>query len=187
MKQKFKDNPELAERNREHLTNLTAKRMKPVRCIELNKEFPSAVEAGKFVGRSENGIHACCKGRGNTCGGYHWEYVNEEDRIEAQRKRQKYLNSLIKPNYQVHCVELNKTWEANRDAERELNLPLNSITQVINGRHETAGGYHWVKANENGEIVIPEELKKFIGKKPKKVTNKKHQVRRVETGEIITR
>ena len=53
------------------------KTAKPVRCIETGVIFNSVSEAGEFIGRCISGIIACCAGRQDTCGGYHWEYVNE--------------------------------------------------------------------------------------------------------------
>lgn len=49
---------------------------KKVRCVELNLVFTGITQACKELGVS-NHISACCKGKRETCGGYHWEYVNE--------------------------------------------------------------------------------------------------------------
>lgn len=53
------------------------KATKPVRCVETGVVFNSVSEAGEFIGRSVSGIVACCAGKQNTCGSYHWEYVNK--------------------------------------------------------------------------------------------------------------
>jgi hypothetical protein len=50
---------------------------KPVYCIELNKVFNSAEEAGRTFGINRNGIAAVCKGRKRSAAGYHWKYANE--------------------------------------------------------------------------------------------------------------
>jgi hypothetical protein len=49
---------------------------KSVRCIELNRVFIGITTACKELGVSSH-IGDCCKGKRETCGGYHWEYVNE--------------------------------------------------------------------------------------------------------------
>ena len=48
---------------------------KPVRCIELNIVYPTAVEAEKNLGISRKQISACVTGLHHTAGGYHWELV----------------------------------------------------------------------------------------------------------------
>ena len=54
---------------------------KPVRCIETGIIYKSSVEAAKSVGlKSASGINGCCNGRGKSAKGYHWEFVNKEDK-----------------------------------------------------------------------------------------------------------
>lgn len=57
---------------------------KRVRCIETGQEFSSATEAVKFTGFSS--IPACAQGKTKTAGGYHWEYVEEENEETEERK-----------------------------------------------------------------------------------------------------
>ena len=54
------------------------KRAKPVRCVETGEEYPSQSAAEKTTGFA--GIHKACSGRQTVSGGYHWEYIREEDR-----------------------------------------------------------------------------------------------------------
>lgn len=53
---------------------------KPVRCIETNIVYKSQKEASRQTGIHKSSISDCCKGKRRTAGGYHWEYVknNEE-------------------------------------------------------------------------------------------------------------
>ena len=46
----------------------------PVICEELNKEFPSAIEAARQLGINKGNINSCLKGKRSTCGGYHFRY-----------------------------------------------------------------------------------------------------------------
>lgn len=49
-----------------------------VLCVETGVVFDTIKEAGEFKGGSPKNIIACCRGRLNTSGGYHWRYVDEE-------------------------------------------------------------------------------------------------------------
>ena len=48
--------------------------MKSVICLELNKIYPSVKIAGEELLIAPGGICACCKGKRQTAGGYHWKY-----------------------------------------------------------------------------------------------------------------
>lgn len=54
-----------------------------VYCIELDRIFKDATEAGKELGLDGSAILKCCKGVENrkTCGGYHWKFSNLENNI----------------------------------------------------------------------------------------------------------
>lgn len=49
---------------------------KQVLCIELNKVFPSLIDAGTFIGHVDgSNVSKCCRGVAQTAGGYHWKYI----------------------------------------------------------------------------------------------------------------
>jgi len=50
---------------------------KKVRNINTNETFDSIREAGTKYQCSPNQISYCCKGKQETAGGYHWEYISE--------------------------------------------------------------------------------------------------------------
>lgn len=52
-------------------------RARKVLCIETGVIFDTIKEAGEFIGGSPKNITTCCRGRLNTSGGYHWQYVEE--------------------------------------------------------------------------------------------------------------
>lgn len=52
------------------------KRITPVYCVELNKNFKSLAEAEKELGIHHENISRCCQGFLQTTGGYHWRYGN---------------------------------------------------------------------------------------------------------------
>lgn len=47
----------------------------PVFCIELNKVFENATDAGKSLNLDSSAILKCCRGERKTCGGYGWNFV----------------------------------------------------------------------------------------------------------------
>ena len=47
-----------------------------VYCVELDKTFSSIGEAAKETKVNALGISPCCKGKQQTCGGYHWRYAD---------------------------------------------------------------------------------------------------------------
>ena len=57
-----------------NLYNVTYSKGKTVRCIELNKVFPSSEAAGRELGVSGSNIRKCLSGSRKTAAGYHWEY-----------------------------------------------------------------------------------------------------------------
>ena len=57
--------------NRENIEYSQAKK---VICLETGQVFDSVRKACEWAG-IKGGIVECCKGKGKTAGGYHWEYV----------------------------------------------------------------------------------------------------------------
>ena len=50
-------------------------RKKQIYCVELDRVFDGAVDACKELGINAGNLSSCCRGRKQTCGGYHWRYV----------------------------------------------------------------------------------------------------------------
>lgn len=48
---------------------------KKVLCVETGELFPSTMEAQRKYGINSSHIVQCCKGKEETCGGYHWIYA----------------------------------------------------------------------------------------------------------------
>lgn len=49
----------------------------PVYCVELDRVFNSITEAQEILHLDKSNIVAVCKGKRKTCGGYHWQYWEE--------------------------------------------------------------------------------------------------------------
>ena len=47
----------------------------------------------------------------------------------------------------VYCVELDKTFDSIREAERQTNISHGNISSCCKGKLNTAGGYHWRYCN----------------------------------------
>lgn len=56
-------------------TKKNGKLSKKVKCIDTNVVYPSIREIERQLGFDRSDISRCCKGKLNTCGGFHWEYV----------------------------------------------------------------------------------------------------------------
>ena len=50
---------------------------KKVRCVETGLIFKNAKKASEFVGCKYNNVSYVCTGKRNTCGGFHWVYIEE--------------------------------------------------------------------------------------------------------------
>lgn len=59
-----------------HTGVYNTKKSKPVKCLETGLIFPSIMEVQRQLGFNNSSISACCKGKLNTCGGFHWKYVD---------------------------------------------------------------------------------------------------------------
>lgn len=77
---------------------------------------------------------------------YNNNYGTRIQRCVQNRKSQKLGNH---PNAKaVFCVELNKTFDCIKRAEKELGININCIVKVCKGKGKTAGGFHWRYADD---------------------------------------
>lgn len=76
-----KEHPEECKRQREEAIKKAAEaRKRKVRCIETGIVYESATEAARQVPNTQQGkICMVCRGQRKTNGGFHWEYVDEEN------------------------------------------------------------------------------------------------------------
>ena len=57
----------------------TKRTCKPVKCIETGIVYDSTVQAGKLTGVNRVYITNCCNNKKLSAGGFHWEYVKENE------------------------------------------------------------------------------------------------------------
>lgn len=123
-----------------------------VRCVETGVIYDSI----KYV-REELGVQhvwACCNGKRKTACGYHWEYVNNNNKNKKKtvtESTKEKLKEAVKNKMQVRCIETNIVYCSQSEASRQTGISQSSISSVCRGETITAGGYHWelVEANNN--------------------------------------
>ena len=141
----------------EELKNKTSKFInkynKPVVCIDTGIVYKSAKEIERKLGISHASISNVCNKKQKTAGGYHWEFVNSSDinsikvseetkiKIKESKKGKKYKKSKRKDRKKVHCIETGIVYESIYEAMSVTGI--RKISEVCNGQHKTAGGYHW--------------------------------------------
>lgn len=111
--------------------------VKPVKCIELDKNFISFSEASRETHTNVNSIRRVIKGELKTAGGYHWALLEGEERIQ-------YL-----PNA-LYCVELDKIYDNVKQAriedrfhEGNLGLAM-KCGQPEEPKHYAGYTFYWV-------------------------------------------
>jgi group I intron endonuclease len=59
---------------------------------------------------------------------------------------------------QVVCIETGQTFKSIQEAADEVGVLRTTISKVINGKIETAGGYHWAIKGQEDTVVIKKRL-----------------------------
>lgn len=77
-KKGYKESEETKKKKSIVTTGAGNPRAKAVRCIETNEIFDCIKYACESYSLNKHQIIDCCKGRKETAGGYHWEYVNNK-------------------------------------------------------------------------------------------------------------
>lgn len=112
---------------------------KAVLCVETNQVFDSIKAAAQWAGVSKTLIRRVLSNKHLTAGGFHWKlledyYVNAIDRIPKRTA--------------VICVETGEVFQMIKDAAAWAGVTGSTISAVIAGITQTAGGYHWIVANQ---------------------------------------
>ena len=114
------------------------KRCKQIRCVETNIIYNSISDAEKQTNICN--IGSVCNGKRSVAGGYHWEFINENEKYKANKCRKKLECNKNIPK-QVMCVETGDIYHSITYAEKQTNIK--HIGETCNGKRKTAGGYHW--------------------------------------------
>lgn len=118
---------------------------RPVRCLELDEVFYSAAEAARVLGFTPGHIGDVCNQQRTEAGGLHWEYIDNPLPGETVEEKIAYLSSLKwkskkKP---VLCVETGVIYDSGAQAAKALNISKGNLSSCLNGKRNTAGGFHW--------------------------------------------
>ena len=128
-------NKVLSEEYNKRITTVKGKdhpRARKVYCVELDMTFDTMTEASKYVGCSQGNISNVLTGRAKTAGGYHWEHAEDK----------------LKNGEAVYCVELDMVFDSIKEAGEYIGCSGGSISNALNGKQNTCGGYHWLRAKD---------------------------------------
>ncbi len=86
----------------------------------------------------------------------------------------------------IKCIETDKIYNTVAEAAREMDISLNVLYGVLNGKYETCGGYHFevVDGIEPKEITI--QHKAVVRGKGKSYNGNTNAVLCISTGDILT-
>ena len=57
----------------------------------------------------------------------------------------------------VLCIELNRIFDSEKQAETELKICVSRISECCSGKNKTAGGYHWRYADGISKEIMEDE------------------------------
>ena len=109
-----------------------------VRCIELDRVFPSIKEAAYWAGVGIPAIAKACNDDNKTSAGFHWAYCGAPFHSEETRKKISHGH-----RRSVVCIELNMVFSSITEAAAWAGVSASAITNVCKKLSNTAGGYHW--------------------------------------------
>lgn len=85
----------------------------------------------------------------DECKDHNWlsnlNWMTHKENLNHGTRNERAGKALRKP---VYCIELGRAFESQGAAAAELGLQQSGISNCINGRYKTCGGYHWRFANE---------------------------------------
>ena len=82
---------------------------------------------------------------------------------EAREKLRKLYTGRKRPNIirQIKCVETGEIFKSIRAAAKWCNVPSSTIGMLLAGKGRTAGGYHWIYADDGNEEAALERIRKM--------------------------
>lgn len=141
--------------------------------LKIINKFESLSEASKTIKKPISNIHACCKRKKRSCGGYFWcyanEYTSEWEPIEDKN------DSRLKKCYRISMTNFKDIvlYNTLAEAAKKNNLTMPKICQCCRRNQISAGGFHWAYEEDYNENWRPIEH------------GKKVKVMCIETNEIF--
>ena len=99
--------------------------------IDLNIVYDSLTEAANSVNGRKGDICDCCNGNQKTAFGYHWKYLNEN-----QRRRKNISGKVLN-------IDTGIVYNNSREAANSVNGDSRMINRCCRGEVKTSYGYHW--------------------------------------------
>lgn len=132
------------------------RKVRPVRCIETGRVYPSISAAAKAAGTDAYNIGTVCRGgAAKTAGGYRWEYV-EPDKEGDMIKEKARPTPGAKP---VRCIETGHVYPSVEAAAAAAYTSKENIYHALRSKgHYRAGGYHWEYAEPDKRATYPGNL-----------------------------
>lgn len=132
----------------------------PVYCVELNKDFESALDAERKTGIDNSTIQKTCKKQRSYAGlsptgqPLHWLYLNEKNETIIQELYNKKEN-IKGVNIPIYCLELDEIFYSTKEIKDKYGFDPSSIRKVVKGTLQTCGkhpttGYplHWFERRD---------------------------------------
>lgn len=116
--------------NKKHST-----KKQPVIKIETGESYISTNLAGKINNVDGRLINACCLGKRETAGGFHWRFKDGE-KVEYVPKQKRSFKPVV-------CVETGVVYPSTKEASHLSGVYINVLRDCLKERIETAGGFHW--------------------------------------------
>lgn len=101
-------------------------------CAENGKIYVSLRQASEDTGISRSSISDCCNGKRESVKGFHFKYLNKNNKINYNGQKKK-----------VVCLETNKIYESLSEAGRDLKIDKNSIWKCCQKNYKMARGFHF--------------------------------------------
>lgn len=131
--------------------------------LQIIEQFPSAIEAGKRLGKTSETIGQCANHKEQTAYGFYWRWKKEYDQhgfVVRQRRNELpasfYLH--IKPVRQIDVQgNVIKTWGSLTDVVEAFGWDRKSMTECCNKSNryrKTAYGYKWEWVTDSNEIEM---------------------------------
>lgn len=163
----------ISQHNKQNWQNGVYDKIKnKIYCVELNKDFESALEAERQTGVDNSSIQKVCRNKLKYAGfspngdPLHWLFTENktEDKIKELSFKKEILKGIKIP---VYCPELNLFFDSATDATIQYHIDPSSIRKVIKKTQNSAGRHpitnlplHWEEHPEliNSKSKIPIDI-----------------------------
>lgn len=120
---------------------------RPVICVEKNETHLGVVRASRAYGVPSSCISACCNGKQEMSGGFHWRYADETQEQWQERRNQFVWVKNATRGKSVVCVETGEVFQSAHAAAKHVNGAKGgtqvSILKCCRGERKTSQGFHW--------------------------------------------